>query len=164
MAALFWSKFILESISSFSFIKNIKKIEYSIEIITIILIFENRKICGVLEGEQIEAQFKCSDGFLLITSYNYYDGTDYWYYFLNTDLEVKDMIFDPYVAFLYVEKIDIVDLRVLELSFLKPNETWHLVIHSKPIWDFSLSAILKRPFRFIFKKRIMSLFRLKPPS
>ncbi len=66
--------------------------------------------------------------------------------------------------FLYVEKIDIVDLRVLELRFLKPNETWHLVIHSKPIWDFSLSAIFKRPFRFIFKKRIMSLFRLKPPS
>ncbi|EMN99316.1 hypothetical protein LEP1GSC112_0538 [Leptospira interrogans serovar Pomona str. UT364] len=107
----------MESISSFSFIKNIKKIEYSIEIITITLIFENRKICGVLEGEQIEAQFKCSGGFLLITSYNYYDGTDYWYYFLNTDLEVKDMIFDPYVSFLYVEKIDIVDLRVLELVF-----------------------------------------------
>ncbi|EMJ90725.1 hypothetical protein B1J93_05120 [Leptospira kirschneri serovar Pomona] len=150
--------FTLENVSNFSFIKNIKKTIYSNETIT--LIFESSKTCVILEGEQIEAQFKCSDGFLLITSYDYYDGTDYWYYFLNNDLEVKDMIFDPYVSFLYMEKTHIINSQIIQLSFFKPNETWHLVIHSKPIWDFSLSAILKRPFRFVFKKRILSLFKL----
>ncbi|EMO62623.1 hypothetical protein [Leptospira borgpetersenii] len=152
----------LKSISNFSFIKNIKKTKYSNETIT--LIFENSKIRAVLEGEQIEAQFKCLNGFLLITSYNYYDGTDYWYYFLNNDLEVKDMIFDPYVSFLYMEKTHIINSQTLQFSFLKPNQTWRLVIHFEPFWDFSLSAVLKRPFRFVFKKRILSLFKLEPPS
>ncbi|UOG50489.1 hypothetical protein MAL00_15140 [Leptospira noguchii] len=148
----------LETISSFSFIKNIKKTIYFKETIT--LLFKNGNIGVVLEGDQIEAQFKCLDGFLLITSYDYYDGTDYWYYFLNTDLEVKDMIFDPYVSFLYMDKVHIINSQILQLSFLKPNETWRLVIDPKPFWDFSLSAVLKRPFRFVFKKRILSLFKL----
>ncbi|EMO51884.1 hypothetical protein [Leptospira noguchii] len=152
----------MEIISNFSFIKNIKKTIYSKETIT--LLFKNENIGVVLEGEQIEAQFKCLDGFLLITSYDYYDGTDYWYYFLNTDLKIKDMIFDPYVSFLYMEKTHIVNSQILQLSFLKPDETWHLVIYPKPFWDFSLSVVLKRPFRFVFKKRILSLSKLEPSN
>ncbi|EMJ91697.1 hypothetical protein [Leptospira alstonii] len=147
----------MKTVSDFDFIKNIKKTEYVNTSIT--LIFKDKNTGILLQGERLAAQFQCPWGYLLITDFNYYDGVDYWYYFLNNALEIKDVVSQPEDPVGYMEAIRMTEPHTLQFAFYtpRPDGTWRLELHPKPFWDMSPSVIRLRPLRFAFKKRTIVL-------
>ncbi len=107
----------------------------------------------VVNGDEIQHQFKVGDYTLLITHYDYFDGVDYWFSLINNKNRVVDIVRGPNRNCF----ITLIEVREFELLFkyFDSDDIWSLEVFDKGSWKFKLFDIIRRhPKCWFYKKRI----------
>lgn len=60
-----------------------------------VLVFNGKSTSITLYGDEIAHQFVLKKTYLVITSYDYFEATSYWYYLLDSELRLRDTAYTP---------------------------------------------------------------------
>jgi hypothetical protein len=118
---------------------------------------------GVVDGEQIVAQYKFGDLYLIVTCYDYFDGVSHWFYVVGPNGEIIDMATTPdYFGFL--EDLEIVDTNRISFGFFGTHSLWNLEMHVHGFWSFRLVHLARRLNKYLLRKRFVSLKCTRGPT
>jgi hypothetical protein len=118
----------------------------------------------ILSGDTIEYQYDLGGSYLVITHYDYWEGTSYWFNLLDRRLGLLDVISPPEQPG-FIQDVSFFDEHGLEFSFFNKPARWRLCALDRPHWDFRPGVAFQRPFRYWFSRRYLTLDRLPvPPS
>jgi hypothetical protein len=120
------------------------------------LLLDGQPTDTMLEGDEIVRQYACGDLFLVITSFDYYDGVSHWFYVLNGHGRVKDEASTPdRVGFLAGLTVD--GESQLSFGFFETDERWTLILRQGGFWSFTGADLARRAGWFLLRKRYLSL-------
>lgn len=121
------------------------------------LLLDGRSLC-VVDGDEISAQFECSRHFLVVTNFDFYDGTSHFFLLLNEDGRLIDQVSTPDV-FGFIQDIATENATVLSFGFYGTTDKWRLVVEASGRWSFLAAELACRPPRFLLAKRRLRLRR-----
>jgi hypothetical protein len=116
----------------------------------------------LLWGDTIEHQYEIGSAYLLITHYDYWEGTNYWFNLLDRQLRLIDVISPPEQQG-FMERLSNPAANILEFSFFNTEARWRLCVLDEPHWDFRPGAVFQRPLRFWPARRLLTLDRFPSP-
>lgn len=112
----------------------------------------------VVDGDEIGLQLSCGDTTVLATSYDYFDGCNHWIYLLGRDGRPLDQIQMPDV-FGFLQEVEVISPCEVAFGYFGTNDRWNLTVDWNGFWSYALTALLKRPNRFLLAKRYLSVRR-----
>ena len=120
------------------------------------LLLDGQSTDTVVEGDEIVRQYACGDLFLLITSYDYYDGVSQWFYVVDGCGRVKDEVSTP-DRLGFLEGITVEGESQLSFGFFATNDRWTLTLRESGVWSFTAADLARRAGRFLLRRRYLSL-------
>lgn len=124
-------------------------------------LFEGRPSDLTLSGDTIEYQYDLDSAYLVITHYDYWEGTSYWFNLLDRQLRLLDVIAPPEQPGL-IQDVTLCADDGIEFGVFNDDVRWRLCALQRPHWDFRLGTAFQRPFRYWFARRYLTLDRLSP--
>jgi hypothetical protein len=121
--------------------------------------FDGKPSDLILSGDTIEYQYALGSLYLVITHYDYWEGTSYWFNLLDRRLGLLDVISPPEEPG-FIQDVSALDEHALEFSFFDKPARWRLCAAERPHWDFRPGVAFQRPFRYWFSRRYLTLDRL----
>lgn len=121
--------------------------------------FEGKPSTLTLPGDTIEYQYDTAGSYLVITHYDYWEGTSYWFNLLDRRLGLLDVISPPEQQG-FIQNLRFLGDDGLEFSFFNTDARWLLRASEKPHWDFRPGVAFQRPFRYWLAGRYLTLDRL----
>jgi hypothetical protein len=125
--------------------------------------FEGKPSSLILSGDTIEYQYDVGSSYLVITHYDYWEGTLYWFNLLDRELHLIDVISPPEQEG-FIQNLHYRENDGLEFSFFNKDARWRLCAMEKPHWDFRPGVAFQRPFRYWLARRYLTLDRLPGAS
>lgn len=126
------------------------------------LVHPERSRRHIVCGDEMAGQISLAGHALVITHYDYFDGTSTWFYLIDAAGKIIDNVSTPdYSGF--IEDIEVHDTTSISFSFMGTDDRWKLQILASGRWSFSLGDLARRLNRFFWRKRYMSLTRMKKP-
>lgn len=127
------------------------------------LLFDGKPLRAEVEGDELRAQFRCALGYVLVTAYDWFDGTDSYIYFLTFDLKIQDEIhvgnvFYPLSGF--TRDFQIVSENQLNFSIYDDDRTWLLTVFNAPrrtFFDCSFGEEINRPLKWLLAEHYLKL-------
>jgi hypothetical protein len=120
---------------------------------------EGRSV-GVICGDELRHQFQCDAGYLLIVSYDYFDGTSHWFYLLDASGAVLDRATTP-DYFGFIQELEIEGPSSICFGFFGTNDRWSLTVRGN--LGFLAAGLLRRMSCFILGRRSLVLRCTKGP-
>lgn len=121
--------------------------------------FDGKPSDLTLSGDTIEYQYDLGGAYLVITHYDYWEGTSYWFNLLDRSLNLLDVIAPPEQPG-FIQDVSLYDDHSLEFSFFSKDARWRLCALERPHWDFRPGVAFQRPFRYWIARRYLTLDRL----
>jgi hypothetical protein len=125
--------------------------------------FDGKPSDLILSGDTIEYQYDLGGSYLVITHYDYWEGTSYWFNLLDRSLNLLDIIAPPEQPG-FIQDLRPHEDHGLEFSFFEKPARWRLCALDRPHWDFRPGTAFQRPFRYWLARRYLTLDRLPAPS
>lgn len=107
------------------------------------LLKADNSVC-VVYGDRLHHQFQCDAGYLLVTSYDYFEGTHHWFYLSDLNGHVLDRVSTP-DYFGFIEKVQIEEVSSIGFGFFGTNDRWSLTVR-KSRSRFALASSVVRRF------------------
>jgi len=107
-------------------------------------------------GESLMAQYTCAGLGVLLTDYDYYDGTQHWCYLITPAGSVSDLVSPP-DTFGALQTPTVESAEQISFGCYGTNDRWTLTVNTAGFWSFHPAHITCRWNRFMFAKRYLTL-------
>jgi len=126
------------------------------------LLFDGKPLRTEIEGTELRAQFRHSNGYVLLSSNDWYDTEDTYIYFLTFDFEIRDEIHLGNVFYPLrggAADFDIVSENQLNFSIYDDDRTWQLTVFDAPRRTFFHCPFgeTNRPLKWLLSKHYLKL-------
>jgi hypothetical protein len=125
------------------------------------LLFQGKDTGLVIAGDQIAAQRKVGQFYLVVSEYDYFDGATCWFNLISTDFKLLDVVSTPDYMGLN-DQIEVLEGGRLSFGFFGTADRWELAVSQKPFWSFARRHYWCRIKPFIYHRRWLELTRIAP--
>jgi hypothetical protein len=118
----------------------------------------DRPLPVFVNGDDIGLQLRCGAYTLLATNYDYFDACSNWIYLLGEDGKPVDQLRLP-DYFGFIQAVEVRAPNEITFGYLGTEDRWRLVVHRHGFRSCSFPAMRRRPNRFLFARRYLSVER-----
>lgn len=127
------------------------------------LLFDGRPLGVSVNGDDIDHVLELNSFYVIATTYDYFDGCNHWLYLLDQHMKLMDAVSMPdYFGFL--EGIERLSHDEITFGYYGTHDKWTLRVERNGLSRYGVGDLLRRPNRFVLKKRYMLLTRTKGPK
>ncbi|MFZ6654077.1 hypothetical protein [Undibacterium sp. TJN19] len=98
------------------------------------LLFKDSQTAIIVHGDEVAAQFSCADWYVVMTQYDYFDGTSHWFYLIDKQLRRKDACSPP-DSFGFLQDVEFVADACIQFGFYGSEQQWSLAIVPQGFWS-----------------------------
>lgn len=120
------------------------------------LVIDGNESKTIINGDEIAFQYSVDKHYLVVTSYDYFEGVSYWFYLFDENGRLLDLVSTPdYFGFIQWGNIDLP--MEAKFSFYGANDNWTITINEVGYWSYRKIHLLVRMNNFFLSKRYVTL-------
>jgi hypothetical protein len=127
------------------------------------LVIRDLPTSTVVCGDEIIAQYVCGDLNVVLTDYDYYDGTQHWCYLTTAAGSVIDRVTLP-DTFGALQQPTVESPTQISFGCYGTYDRWRLTVTAPGYWSFRTTDLTCRGVRYLLAKRYLTLVRTRGPA